>query len=244
MSQSLEDIAARFDRDGFAVVEDLVDAETVAALREAYDRVLAGAGAPGDRLLGGLTRQVMGPERLDPAFADNPALHAANAVARRLTGADGARRTFSMLIYKPPGHAHETPWHQDLSYAAMPTAPAGVQIPFNTVVQFWIALDDVDESMGCMEFIPEAHRAALLPHHVASGAPDDEGRLLAIADPAARLDLAQAVKCRLRAGSATVHGYTTPHYTAPNRSPRPRRAYIISFADPSRLARAAAEAGL
>jgi ectoine hydroxylase-related dioxygenase (phytanoyl-CoA dioxygenase family) len=103
--------------------------------------------------------------------------------------------------------------------------------PGDVVAQFWLALDDVDETMGCMEFVPGAHRQPMPEHHVASGDPSDEGRLLAIVDPAAKLDLSLAVKCPLTAGSATVHGYTTPHFTGPNRSARGRRAFIFSFAN-------------
>lgn len=240
MSDRLE---SRFGETGFAVIEDLIAPEALEALRAGYDALLAAdAGAEaGDRYLGGLTRQIMSPERLHPVFADNPALRAAAPLAQRLTGSEGAQMTFSMLIYKPPGHLFETPWHQDLAYAALPTAPAGVTIPFNVVVQFWMALDDVDETMGCMEFAPGRHREPMAEHHVASGEPTDAGRLLAIKAPEQALDLQAVVKAPLRAGSATVHGYTTPHRTGPNVSPRQRRAYIFSFADPARLAAAAAE---
>ena len=31
----------------------------------------------------------------------------------------------------------------------------------DVVAQFWLALDDIDETMGCMEFIPGGHRAPM-----------------------------------------------------------------------------------
>ncbi|WP_375398726.1 phytanoyl-CoA dioxygenase family protein [uncultured Sphingomonas sp.] len=73
------------------------------------------------------------------------------------------------------------------------------------------------------------------PRHVASGAPDDEGRLLAVEEPPAHLPLDRTVRCPIRAGSATVHGYATPHHTGANRSPRGRCAYIFSFANMAKL---------
>lgn len=155
----------------------------------------------------------------------------------------GRRFVSHQLIYKPPGHPHVTPWHQDMAYAAKPTTPLGVALDNNAVVQFWLALDDVDDTMGCMEFVPVAPDTPMFPHHVASGEPDGDGRLLAIEDPARHIDLSKAVPCPLRAGSASVHGYTTPHYTGSNQSARGRRAYIFSFANPDKLRQAFATIG-
>lgn len=227
-------IADRFRRDGFSVIDRLADEDTVGTLRTVYDDMLSGAvPCPGtDRALGGLTRQIMMPHLHHPFFAENPALARAKALARDLVRCDDPQFLFSMLIYKPPGHPHATPWHQDMSYSGLPFTPAGTLWPGHVIAQFWLALDDVDETMGCMEFIPGAHLQPMPEHLVASGDPHDAGRLLSIARPAEALDLAAAVKCPLPAGSATVHGYTTPHYTGPNRSDtRGRRAYIFSFAN-------------
>lgn len=233
MDSTLPDLVNRFDRDGFAVVEGLADRATVADLGSVYDDMLSGAvPCPGtDRALGGLTRQIMVPHLHHPIFANNPAVDAARRIARDLMRCDNPQFFFSMLIYKPGGHPHETPWHQDMAYAGMPFNRAGTVWPNDVVAQFWMALDDIDETMGCMEFIPGAHRQPMPEHFVAGGNPSDDGRLLAIVDPVAHLDLDRAVKCPLSAGSATVHGYATPHYTGPNRSARGRRAYIFSFAN-------------
>lgn len=230
-------VAQVFRRDGFATALPLADAETLQAFREVYDGMLDGSiPCPGtDRALGGLTRQIMTPHLHHPLFADNPALDAARDLSRELMGVDDPQFLFSMLIYKPPGHPHETPWHQDMSYSGKPFTPAGTAWPFDVICQFWLALDDVDETMGCMEFIPGEHLKPMRPHHVAGGDPEDDGRLLAIPFAARELPLENAVKCPLPAGSATVHGYATPHYTGPNRGSRGRRAYIFSFADSARL---------
>lgn len=235
---SIDSVTNGFGRNGFAVVPALADPETLIEMRRVYDGMLGGSvPCPGtDRDLGGLTRQIMMPHLHHPLFAENPALNRARDVAAELIGTDDPQFLFSMLIYKPPGHPHPTPWHEDMSYAAKPFTPAGTQWPNNVIVQFWLALDDVDETMGCMEFIPGVQNQPMPPHVVASGEPEDEGRLLAIDNPEARLDLSSAVRCPLAAGSATVHGYATPHYTGPNRSDRGRRAYIFSFADLGQLA--------
>ena len=145
-------------------------------------------------------------------------------------GVEDPQPIFDMLIYKQPGQIATTPWHQDFSYSEMPFAPAGVMIPSDQTLQFWLALDDVDENNGCMHFIPGQHHEPLLDHYVAAGEADYTQRLLAIRDPEDALDLSKAVACPLKAGGATVHNYGTPHFTSGNRTAdRPRRAYIFNF---------------
>ena len=221
----------RFDEDGFLVLPSFLDPATLAELRDAYDEIIDGlAPAAGDRMLGGLTRQVMIPSQAHPAFDRNTAVRDAIHIGRQMFDTDAVHRSFDMLIYKPPGHPHETPWHQDMSYAGQPFAPAGATIPLESI-QIWIALDDADEENGCMQFLPGYHHRPLLEHMLAGGAPDDDGRLLALADVDRDLDLTKKVVAPVPAGGATIHSYGTPHYTGPNRSAdRPRRAYIFNVA--------------
>ena len=229
MSAATTSAVERFQHDGFLVMPEFIDAATVADLRDAYDDILEGrTPARGDGMLGGITRQVMLPSTSDARFRSNAALTAAGTIAEQLLEGP-VEFYFDMLIDKPPGHPHETPWHQDMSYALQPFALAGTPITL-TNVQFWVALDDTDAENGCMHFLPAVHHGALLEHHVASGDPLDTQRLLAITNPARDLDLASAVVAALPAGGATVHSYGTPHYTPSNRSTdRRRRAYIFNF---------------
>ena len=225
----------QFRTEGYTTIDRLISDAAVDELRAAYDDILEGRVDCGihDRQLGGITRQVMVPHAFHPGVKGNEVMDAARVAAARLLGCDDSAFLFDMMIYKPPGHPEETPWHQDLSYFERPFAPAGT-IPPNRTVQVWVALDDADVDNGCMHFVPEAHTAPMLEHHVASGDPDDEGRLLAITHPERDLDLSRAVACPLAPGGATAHTEGTPHYTPPNRTTdRARRAYIINFRDPS-----------
>jgi len=218
-----------WDRDGFLILDSFLDDETLGTLRRAYDEVLSGQVAvEGDRQLGDITRQVIRPSRTHPMFADNAALQRGYAAARRLFGVDDVACTFDMLIYKPPGHPHETPWHQDQAYAELPYAPEGATSGMESI-QFWVPLDDVDTTNGCMQFIAGFHTRPLLRHHVAAGDPSSDGRLLAIVDPEKRLDLSTAQVAEIPAGGATLHAHATPHYTGANLSTdRQRRAYIFT----------------
>jgi ectoine hydroxylase-related dioxygenase (phytanoyl-CoA dioxygenase family) len=181
-------------------------------------------------MLGGITRQVMIPSSAHPVFDRNDVVRDAIQVGRQLFGTEAVHRSFDMLIYKPPGHPHETPWHQDQSYSKHPTAPAGTTCSLESL-QVWVALDDADVENGCMHFVPGRHRDPMLEHRVASGDPQSDSRLLEIVDPARDLDLSSVVAAPLRAGGCTMHTQGTPHYTPPNRSAdRPRRAYIFNVA--------------
>jgi len=223
--------AEAWERDGFLVWDSFVDVEVLAELRRAYDEVIERqVAAAGDRMLGGVTRQVMIPSSAHPTFDRNVVVRDAIHIGRQLFGTDEVHRSFDMLIYKPPGHPHETPWHQDMAYSGRPTAAAGTPIALESI-QVWVALDDVDEENGCMHFVPGRHRDPLLEHRVASGDPESDGRLLEVVDPARDLDLATVVAAPLRAGGCTMHTQGTPHQTPPNRSAdRPRRAYIFNVA--------------
>jgi ectoine hydroxylase-related dioxygenase (phytanoyl-CoA dioxygenase family) len=224
-------------RDGFMIFDEFVDQATLASLRQAYDEVLSGeVSVPDDGFLGDITRSVMNPHSAHPRFDDNRAVEQALELARSLFGSADVHRSYDMLIYKPPGHPHPTPWHQDYAYTQLPFAPAGAEIGDN-MAQFWIPLDDVDRENGCMQFVPGQHTQPLLEHRVVSGDPAHEDRLLALVDPDEQLDLASAFVAQIPAGGATVHAYGTPHYTGPNLSAdRPRRAYIFTITSGAREA--------
>lgn len=232
-------ISEQFDTCGYAIAEGLADAKCLEMLRPLYDGIIDGSipCPTADRKLGGLTTQVVMPHLHFPELEANSAVKAASKIVARNQDTDDPELVFSMMIYKPGGHPHETPWHTDVSYAGVPTAPIGAAVPNNTVMTFWLALDDVDEDMGCMEFIPGRQEQPMPEHYVYSGEPTADDRLLAIRNPEKALDLDEAKKCPLKAGSATIHGYNTPHFTAPNRSDRGRRAFIFAFNHPQALRR-------
>ena len=218
---------AAFERDGYLSVWRVSDLEEVARLRRLYDAVLAKEIDMGsdDRMLGGLTRQVMHPSKHHEYFQDNPVQATCQEIARQLLPGEPAPAfTFDMLISKAPRHIHDTPWHQDWAYSQMPFAAEGTPVPL-VQLTFWVALDDVDEENSCMQFVPGAQRT-LRRHRVISGTADDEGRLLGTEN----FEPEQVVVCAIPAGGCTIHTEGTLHYTGPNRShERIRRAYILNF---------------
>lgn len=219
-------------RDGFLIVRSFVDQQTVSELGAAYDELLRAEGSapPVDYMLGGITREINFPSAAHPVFRENVAVTRGLALARRLLGTESVARTYDMLIYKPPGHPYETPWHQDWAYSRQPFAEAGATDPPESI-QFWVPLDDVDVETGCMQFVPGCHEARLLEHAVASGDPTAESRLLALTHPHEQVDLSTVVVAEIPAGGATLHAPGTPHFTGPNRSStRQRRSYVFNIA--------------
>ena len=220
-----------FKTRGYAALPRLIDNQGLSELRQAYDTILAGdvdTTQARDSYLGDVTRQVVGAEHCHPLFKANDALAAGYKVARQLLDWEPVF-LYSQLLYKPPEHPFATPWHQDAAYMEMPFTPAGRRVTA-AAAQFWLALDDADEENGCMHFHP-GYGDQVLPHQVASGAADSEARLLGLVEPAKYIDPDRVVACPLPAGCATVHLGGTLHYTPPNVSKRPRRAYIFNFAD-------------
>jgi hypothetical protein len=220
-----------FERDGFLKLSDFTSEREIGPIRDVYDAIMDGSiEIAGDRMLGGVTRQVMNPSNELDGFAENDVLRAGFNVATALLGTADLEKSFEMLIFKPPGHPNPTPWHQDMAYMDHPFAPAGSPIALGSI-QFWVALDDADEENGCMHFAPGFHTRPLLEHRVASGDPLDDSRLLELAHPDRDLSDAPRVACPIRAGGATAHTLGTPHYTPSNESTtRPRRAYIFNIA--------------
>lgn len=219
-----EQVAA-FERDGYLVVDAIADPREVVALRDGYDEIFGRVGgfAEQDRIelaLDGerpVLPQIVNPERYLPELVQGTAYANAQRLARQLLG-PGMVPMGNHAINKPPLDGAPTPWHQDEAYWD-PHAD-------HTAISVWVPLQDVDESNGCMAFVPGSHREPVRPHRLIH--PDAHG--LRLADDT---EPAGAVACPIPAGSATVHAGRTLHYAGPNRTDRPRRAVAFAFACPS-----------
>lgn len=145
---------------------------------------------------------------LNPVLAD---------IALQLSGADGVRLFHDQAFWKMPGDSKATPWHQDATYFPMKESD---------VLTMWIPLDDVDESNGCLSFVPNSHRAGKLTN-VDFVNPIDIFELAAQAG--ADAELRKPVVVPLRKGSCTVHHGLTFHYAFANRTEKPRRVLTIVY---------------
>jgi len=103
--------------------------------------------------------------------------------------------------------------HQDNYYFHVAPPSMGVTT--------WVALDDADESNGCLKYVDRSHRLPVQPH----GFRPDEPRNaeLNVATPTS------AVPVPVRRGDVLVHHLHSIHGSGANRTQRWRRAYSMHW---------------
>ncbi|XP_075229764.1 phytanoyl-CoA dioxygenase domain containing 1 isoform X2 [Lycorma delicatula] len=123
----------------------------------------------------------------------------------------------SMYIYKNPGIGSEVKPHQDASYLF--TEP-------NSLIGFWIALDDATPQNGCLSFVPGSHCSGV--HRKFIRNPDKNSEELLIYDTPAPIYPSSSFQLvPVKKGSCIViHGQVV-HKSDKNRSPTSRHAYTF-----------------
>ncbi len=220
-----EDVES-YHRDGFLQLPRVAPDDEIEALKAVYDRLFTTETRQEDRKeLADLDEegnetlpQILAPRKLAPELLETQYFDNAQAIARQLLGED-AEFTGDHAIRKPAHGGAETPWHQDEAY----WNPA---LKYESL-SFWMPFQEATVENGCMQFVPESHTHDVLPHHTLPGAA--EGLEVDDVDEY----VSDAVACELAAGEATVHSSRTLHYTGPNRTDEPRRAYILTFGLPT-----------
>ncbi|HXV99352.1 MAG TPA: phytanoyl-CoA dioxygenase family protein, partial [Anaerolineae bacterium] len=133
----------------------------------------------------------------------------------QLTSATGLRIWHDQVQYKPPEIGGVNMWHQDAPYWPI-IAPM-------TEVTAWVALDDADESNGCMSMVPGSHLWGnnidflhTLENYEAM--PDSyQGHTINV------------VRCPVKKGEVHFHHALTWHGSHANTSGRPRRAIALHY---------------
>jgi ectoine hydroxylase-related dioxygenase (phytanoyl-CoA dioxygenase family) len=134
----------------------------------------------------------------------------------QLTGARELRIWHDQIQYKPGQVGGVNMWHQDSPY--WPNIA-----PLTTELTAWVALDDVDETNGCMSMVPGSHawgKEIDFLHTLKdfdSMPAEYEGRRLEV-----RL-------CPVAKGEVHFHHPLTWHGSHANKSGRPRRAIALHY---------------
>lgn len=133
----------------------------------------------------------------------------------QLTNADELRVWHDQIQYKPSRVGGTLMWHQD--------APAWPVLSPMTEVSAWVALDDVDQSNGCMRMVPGSHRWG-----------DQSDLLSSLSSFSALPNTFDGHKVRMVArevmkGEVHYHHALTWHGSPANMSSRPRRAVAIHY---------------
>lgn len=226
----LDALRADFERDGFVRVPQLLADAELDAITDTYMRFLRReievpgrdfcdmAGDYDTPVEDFDVVNVMLPRRYHPGWRDNPWERAAGGIARALLPA-ATTLDYDQLVAKPPERRDAVfHWHQDLAY--WPDTPAP------ETVTLWLALDDTDESNGCLRFIPGSHREPSLRTHRPLHGDRDESHTL-VADVDTERD--RIVSAPLARGEALAFRERVLHGSGGNTSTRWRRAYVLAF---------------
>jgi len=234
-----EDRAEQFKRDGFVILDRILDAEAVAIARRSLDRILAGQ-YHGDRRPPALQASP------HPIFGDAHTTHWVvngrlldadlwSLVTRAELGRAAARlletRAVSViedqLLDKPPGGA-PLATHQDYRYWQFSTSPR--------MLTCWIALDDMSPEIGTVQVVPGSHRWGhqVVERNLAEdfrASVDGATSYLQVAEalrpPDAEIQLTPVI---VPTGGGVLFHSLTIHSSGRNTTDRRRRALSIHYA--------------
>lgn len=219
---------ARFERDGYLVVDDFLSAAEVARVKDGIERACRERQAM-SRDADGFNLEKENDASLDPtAAAKQPGMF------RKIQGAvfhvPPVRDVFisrkmldcmedvmgpsihyhsSKVMFKPAHGGAAKPWHQDAAYwkAYEPNQ-----------VTVWIALDDATEENGCVWAIPGSHKLGLIPH-VAQELQIEESRI----------EVGKAAPVPVRSGGLLIFHSLVLHMSKKNTSDKNRWAIICDY---------------
>lgn len=195
-----------FTRDGYFVVEDVFRPEECDEILEHLEQTSFELSL-GDADEGPLSYRPL-LHTASPTLRDVACAPRWAGIVQPLLGPD-IRLYWEQGVAKPPQAHTELPWHQDNGYA--PTIP-------EEYVTCWLALDDADEDNGCIEVLPGSHTSGTQSHHDVDGSPFRAG-----------LDAGTGTKVPIQRGSVLVFSSLIMHRSGPNRTDRPRRAWILQY---------------
>jgi hypothetical protein len=159
--------------------------------------------------------QILLPVNYAPELHKTECFANAKRIAKQILG-EKADFILDLTIYKKAGSGEATPWHQDQAFR-------DPKFDYHEVT-IWVALRDVDDSSGCLMFIPESNHSDVLEHQRTNR----EGESIAL-QCCAPFDKSTAVKAEIPMGGCTLHVPKTLHASTTNASGEPRIVYIMTF---------------
>jgi ectoine hydroxylase-related dioxygenase (phytanoyl-CoA dioxygenase family) len=202
-------IRATYDRDGYVVVRQVLDANLIQEAKNHIEWLQK-------------KNPDLRPERLgltlvanDPFWVRLISDVSLLDVAEQFIGPKIALFA-SHYIVKPPFDGQPVLWHQDGSY--WPLEPM-------EVVTLWLAVDDSTPENGCMRVIPRSHTLAIQPLQSST---ETANVLSSRIDPK-HVDESKAVDVILKAGDVSIHHPNIIHGSNANRSPKRRGGLTIRY---------------
>jgi phytanoyl-CoA hydroxylase len=213
--------AERYERDGYLLMPDFLDAAELERWRAATERGVAARLAQEDGLSNAgsdayhrqVFTQVSGLIRVEPSMAElllDPQL---GDLAATLSGVARMRLWNDQALFKPPW-GNPTAWHLDAPYWSFDDRRA---------LTVWVALDDATVENGCLWYLPGTHLSAGFDA-VELGA--DLGGIFATYP---HWRERPSVPAALPAGGAVWHNGLIAHGAGANMTPRGRRAMTCAY---------------
>ena len=213
MQPNLESISSSYHHDGFAFIGQILDPGEIASFRAEEARFRPAPMRNDQDAVGARTlfrSQLCSYSPVIRAVATN-GRHLDTVSA--LIGPDIALFYTQFVTKLPDGDIArgEFPWHQDLGYVAIE--------PLLKAITVWVALDDVDETNGCVWVQPKSHQNGLLSHQQHSA---DSWHLSVPV-------VGNGIPARLKAGEAVAFTGLTLHRSKANGSAAPRRGFFFEY---------------
>ena len=214
-------IANQFRRHGFALVDEFLSPDEVDHLQDELTRYV-------DQVVPRLDprhvfyeqehkvliKHLTSPDLYDDYYKEMLNRPATLEVVQACLGTP-AEPISSEVFYKHARVGTETPYHQDNAYFLCH--------PDDDVITAWIALDDVDESNGCLRYIEGSHLGPILNHEPLP----NEGYNKV---PAVELiDLKKETAACVKKGGVVFHHCKTLHTSHRNNSSNWRRGYATHW---------------
>jgi ectoine hydroxylase-related dioxygenase (phytanoyl-CoA dioxygenase family) len=219
-----EELVARFRRDGFVLVHELLCPEELEQYGAAVDAAVAMRSAHDTRALAEKSRYEQSFIQCQNLWEDCPEVRpltfhpAITSVATQLLGVDAIRLWHDQALYKEAG-GRDTDPHQDQPY--WPIAEA------NTITA-WIPFDGSTVENGAMAYLPGSHLIGLRTYVNIFTGPSEN--VLARDE----LHAIEPLTLEVPAGSVAFHHGLTFHLAGANRTESVRRVHTaIYFADGS-----------
>lgn len=218
---------ARYRRDGFIVIEGLLDDRTRQRMKHVLAGLIEGARAvhahddvydlePTHSAQTPRVRRIKKPHLVDPVFAEFMRSPRLLAVLSALLGDSGVRLHGSKLNLKAPEIGSPVEWHQDWAFYPHTN---------DDLVTVGVLLDDATEQNGPLMVLPGSHLGPTFDHH------GSDGRFCGAMEPARDgLDYGRAVPLLAPAGSCSFHHVRAVHGSAQNRSAQSRNLLLYEFA--------------
>ena len=207
-----DEIARRFDRDGFVFPLDIMPAAEAARHRGSLEGLLAAAA--GEKL--GNKRQVNYAHVIAP-FAYEIVSHPKILDAVEAILGPDILVWGSTFFIKEPQTPSYVSWHQDLRYWGLDS---------DAEVSAWLALSEVDEENGCMRFLPGSHKGDLLPHRDSF---DDKNFLTRGQEAEVEIAAEDRLPVILAPGQLSLHHGRLLHSSGPNNSARWRIGLVVNY---------------